>query len=555
MNSKDAKNGNLMDDKRYINMINSARKQSMPVASLIKTDLGYSLKKPRKQSDNIIFKSTDGWKKKKLTPNGNTKIMSRSGVIMQPIKLPNVQRDLKLENSPSQMKLDYNETDKDLMDLQPESNLIRELSGTVDVKSPTKISKQTTLYPEGKSEFVDYSGLNPFKYSLSGNLSNEIRMVPPRDSSDNLMADTYNNGSIPLFDHNTLSKKEAKRDQYQEDRHSGHINFQRQFFRETLTPDLVKRRGYDSMNAQRKNSCFGVKPLTVNQMSADFKYGNNWAQFVEKNSQGFPEQSPSGIQFSLAKQNDFIDRQLSKQKKIEDQKIVTGDFELNKMQKTDPDMSEDNSKTSSNFKLGGFLKSQNEGYISQELLFEHSNSPMYPTKKKDSTPARSRKNKFPRKSNDLKKRLKKKKKKLELGRQEQKQKQKQKQKKDPKLDQELKRLKNLLKFIDEQQSANHSFSQLDINLMKTLSKSFLRSKMFLNTRSRYSFAQQDKPLSPSDILCGEKPPANQREAESEVLSIVKVIKAFISPESKSSRDPKRRDFADPQEFKGYQTNT
>lgn len=94
------------------------------------------------------------------------------------------------------------------------------------------------------------------------------------------------------------------------------------------------------------------------------------------------------------------------------------------------------------------------------------------------------------------------------------------------LDENLKNLNSLIEQINRDPSRGQ-FSELDIKLMRTLSKSLKRSKLLIKTRSRYEFVTQEDTLRCSDIVV--TPQDVPGSGDRGVLSIMNLIKAFLDP--------------------------
>ena len=428
-------------ERKEILTVQSSRKQSTPVGGLA---LGLSWKKNRKQSENIIFNSMDGWNTMEMHKRNNDfSKVSKSSVFSSNMGGPKKDSEL-----------------KDFMHCS------------------TKHTE--TFFRNNQSS----QQVSQFEMSQINILSSETEYTP--------ISFFPNTKGLQVSEHiQTLKAK-------------SYIHLEKDLSEKTSNKHLPSKR----------TSLFVLDPLSSDRRrKSDLQKFPNESIQIQKMS--FNEENTTEEQFSLAKQNQVIQRKLKQ--KIQKEEIQNENELLKNLDK------------SKDFKNGYFSpKSKNKNnseikpkedtpivqkFINSELSLETPNN----SKMDFSNKINSLKNvsimsdlrKKTKKANDLKRRLKKK---LELK------KQKEAAKKSETVSKSLENLNRLLVDLNSNEERKADYSQLDLNLMKTLSKSIHKSNL-LKPQSRYEFVNQE--CSPEN---------------SEVLSIIGLIKEFLS----SSQDPLRR---------------
>lgn len=104
-----------------------------------------------------------------------------------------------------------------------------------------------------------------------------------------------------------------------------------------------------------------------------------------------------------------------------------------------------------------------------------------------------------------------------------------------------KKIESLGHVLDEMKSKpvkeqKKRFSDLDLQVMKTLRQSFDNSELKLKTKSRYNFAQKNSELKDEDILVKERRETWQNNRDSNVLSIMKLVKTFLLGSDKKNQN-------------------
>lgn len=428
-------------ERKEILTVQSSRKHSTPVGGLA---LGLSWKKNRKQSENIIFNSMDGWNTMEMHKRNNDfSKVSKSSVFSSNMGGPKKDSEL-----------------KDFMHCS------------------TKYTE--TFFRNNQSS----QQVSQCEMSQINILSSETEYTP--------ISFFPNTKDLQVSEHiQTLKAK-------------SYIHLEKDLSEKTSNKQLPSKR----------TSLFVLDPLSSDRRrKSDLQKFPNESIQIQKMS--FNEENTKEEQFSLAKQNQVIQRKLKQ--KIQKEEIQNENEFLKNLDKN------------KDLKNGYFSpKSKNENnseikpkedtpivqkFINSELSLETPNN----NKIDFSNKINSLKNvsimsdlrKKTKKANDLKRRLKRK---LELK------KQKEAAKKSETVSKSLENLNRLLVDLNSNKERKADYSQLDLNLMKTLSKSIHKSNL-LKPQSRYKFVNQE--CSPEN---------------SEVLSIMGLIKEFLS----SSQDPLRR---------------
>ena len=105
-----------------------------------------------------------------------------------------------------------------------------------------------------------------------------------------------------------------------------------------------------------------------------------------------------------------------------------------------------------------------------------------------------------------------------------------------------KKIEHLGHFLDQIQSETKQekkrFSDLDIQVMRTLRQSFDNSDLKMKTKSRYNFAQTNSELVNEDILVRGRRETWQNNRDSNVLSIMRLVKTYLLG-SQSNREPRQ----------------
>ena len=226
-------------------------------------------------------------------------------------------------------------------------------------------------------------------------------------------------------------------------------------------------------------------------------------------------------QFSLAKQNEDIQRKLKEETGKGEKQIGLALLQsLDKNEKTDFYNGFESPKSRGQSQIANFEMQKKEdtpivqkSQKSSSMLETPNQNKMDFSNKKNSLNQEKQSIKSETrqkiKKNDLKRRLKLK---QELKRQ------KQAKQQSEKVSKSLENLSLLLVHLNSNEEKKADYSQLDLNLMKTLSKSVHKSNL-LKTQSRYEFVD----------------PECSSETNSEILSIMGLIKAFLSPSQQPLR--------------------
>lgn len=453
-----------VNNKRFKKMIQSNRKQSTPVGNIDLFSGGFSWKKNRKQSENIIFNSMDGWTRPLGIHNnpefGEFPNLSKSSVFSLNLGMKNAIGTLGQKSIEQQGELSTSYV---------EDSLLNENS-----KQHKKIDNQIF------SNQTQYANENFLENIKNIDVIDHIQNVKSKSSIDFIKKDDKNK-ICNSTDFKIIKNENEKRSS---------------FFGLNQTPNLTLK----TSEEKRKESDF----TRITDLTTDPK----------------PSQKQT---FSLAEQNKQIQKKIElesgTQKKIQIEDCLLSNLEIVK--------SQCESETSEN------LKGKNKTIISRQdtpisisknhsltSSFQNLSEIQFPTQIPCTNEANksyltySHRSKTP-KSNHLKMRLQRK---MLLKRE------KEKCKSTKKVTENL---NNLIKKISRNETSSQNYSQLDINVMKTLSKSIQRSKLFLNTRSRYEFVDQSSALRPCDIVVGPQDLPGSRDRG--VLTITKLIKEFLDP--------------------------
>ena len=457
--------------KRSHKKIQSSRKQSTPVGGLEMIVGGFSWKKNRKQSENIIFNSMDGWKERMTVEEQSgeedfSKI-SKSTVFSSNLGIKK----------------------------GPHPNLLLKKFEHCSTKNTEKMLKTNEV--EVKLQKVKQNS----QINILSNETNYMRKY------------FFQNGKeIDVASHIKVVDSENPLNLQSNQKFS---------FQNILSNECLENKG----NYTGRSSLFGLETPSKSELADSFdrKKQSDVLEFtVESERQEKAVEAKNKEGFSLAQQN----RDIQKRLKMESaQKEEKNDFLLSKLEMAQSeyespksDRSKKNILRQDTPILNNFDPSRlNSQTNLSEFTMESSQSknPISATLAPSSST--SRKNS----SNHLKMRIYRKKL-LE------------KAKSTKSVTENLKSLNNLIRQINEKEPSTRNFSQLDVNLMKTLSKSMKRSKLFLNTRSRYEFVKQENVLQPSDIICGPQDLPGTRDRN--VLSIMNLIKDFLAPSQNSSSE-------------------
>jgi hypothetical protein len=435
----------------------SNRKQSTPVEGMQMISGGYSWKKNRKQSDNIIFNSMDGWK----MPMNMMKHMEQSNI----------------------------------------QNISKSTVFSLKVGVKRNLQK------------MDKQVFKSFEHSSTNNTETQLRQLEKeqdkkneKESRANILSNETNYTSYNFFQ----NAKKNSENNLNDIKSKSYLNLEKQEEMDLQSGSITKD------NLPKRRSLFVLDPLNQgpNQEMATSREGylNNFSLNSENNmmKESFDDKTSNNEQFSLAKQNEHISKKLKLENIENSQDLLLKLETVHSLHESPVEASVDQmvSKgqdtpivSNQHFSIN---PSTNEVQTNSQINLDKSMLTQSISSSKS--------------SNHLKMRLKRKQR-LKL--------EKEKEQKKATMVENLQNLNNLIEKIDEDDIPREDFSQLDINLMKTLSKSLERSKPFLNTRSRYEFVEQRDTLQTSDIVFNPRDLSGNEDQS--VLSIMHLIKAFLAP--------------------------
>ena len=462
------------------NLTNS-RKQSMPVQTIAFLNKNLDWKIGRKQSENIVFKSTDlGVKPKSHLENLNMKnVISKSEVFTSHINSVPVQKNPTEKNN---HKIEY---------------------------SITFGSKRTTFYESEENEIQTIYGKQGERVRFLGSFSNERDRL---SSIDNPKITQIGCQSMQFFPNNQGVNMQNANDFSHESNSKQIQNRSQAFIREAMTPDCSKKRDHESVFSDRKNFKFReslkIQNGALGPVSEDEKSYPTQNSINELNiylaSKESKQWVPKNLDFSLAMQNQSIQKEIQDVDPNSTFPQLPRSFEV----KT---LNLDRQVTIKN----GTLKEEQVNSIEYTYPKPQVNRPdnMYINIKPESCQ--------PQTTNSY----------LDLMKSQSNNAQAiddYETKKDVKKNKMHKDILNLNCLVDTvNKSVPTQFSKLDINLIRTLSKSFNRSNPLLITKSRYDFAQQSKSLKLSDLHCGQED-LQRTQTKQDILSIFKLIKTFLA---------------------------
>ena len=454
-------------DKLSKKKIQSNRKQSTPVGNLEILNGGFSWKKNRKQSENIIFNSMDGWKKTHIDMDG-------------------IQMEDNLKLSKSTV-FSINVGMKDDFQIPIDSNLLKPKGLFNSYIADDSIKKKTSLKPSSEKK-NNYQKIfsNETKYT-SNNFLENMKQIEVSDHIQNIKSKSSTD----------FTKKE-----------------------DCDTNKIMTSSEFSILNNSKpkRKSVFGVQSETTPPppKSIDQRKESDFTRYSVETQEYIPSN-----QFSLAKQNMNIQKQLEieseTKNRTESEDCLLSQLKLVKSQcqSFDSPKSKKTTKNSSARQDTPITsKCINSMTSSTQNLSDLQISSQINLQKSTATNFMSLSTKT-HKSNHLKMRLKRK---ILLKKEKEKSRSTQRV---------TENLNNLIQRINQNESSTKNFSQMDINVMKTLSKSIHKSKLFLNTRSRYEFVDQDDALRPSDLVVSAQdlPGSHDRD----VLSITNLIQEFLAP--------------------------
>jgi hypothetical protein len=465
-----------VSNKRAKKMIQSNRKQSTPVGNIDFISGGFSWKKNRKQSENIVFNSMDGWSR----PIGIQNNFEMG-------EFPNISKSTIFSLNLGMKKGQPHPKQKSIAQSEPMSSSYVQNSSVNEHSSKQNNESKNHIF----SHQTNYATENFLENIKDINVSDHIKNVKSKSSINFIKK-----GENPIMNNSTEFK-------------------------------ILKNKN------EKKSSFFGLNnSIKLNSKTIeDKRKESDFIRITEGTTDLKPSQMPT---FSLAEQNKQIQKKMelesSTQNKIETEDCLLSNLEIVKSQcesETSANLKNKNETLESRQDTPISVSKKDSLIASFQNLSEVQISSQINSRKgtTKSSLTYSQKSKNP-KSNHLKMRLQRK---MLLK----KEKQKTKSTKNV-----TENLNNLIQKISRNETSSQNFSQLDINVMKTLSKSIQRSKLFLNTRSRYEFVEHGDTLRPCDIVVGPQDLPGSRDRD--MLTITKLIKEFLEPSQSTvslSRNP------------------